>query len=100
MTTSLGPRWALTGPFMANVMGGGGGREGFMHMFDHLGPAMQGWLTDMRAHEFQFTSANGEVLDRSVQSELDIHDPTVVAQQRDQLLIRLLKDKKTASAIV
>lgn len=85
---------------MSNVMGGGGGREGFKHMVRHLGPAMQGWLTDMQAHQYDFTEANLDVLDKSVQQELDVHDPTVVAEQRDQLLIRLLKDKKGASAIV
>jgi 3-hydroxyacyl-CoA dehydrogenase len=85
---------------MSNVMGGGGGRGGFRHMLDHLGPAMQGWLKDMRANEYQYTPENAEKLDKSVQEELDVHDVATVEQQRDEILVRLLKDKKAASAIV
>ena len=100
ITTSLGPRWALTGPFMSNAMGGGGGRGGFKRMLEHLGPAMEGWLGDMRSNEFQYTPENLEKLDKSVQQELDTHDIGTVEKERDQILLRLLKDKKTASAIV
>jgi 3-hydroxyacyl-CoA dehydrogenase len=39
VTSSLGPRWALTGPFVSNVFGGGGGKDGFRRMMQHLGPA-------------------------------------------------------------
>jgi hypothetical protein len=41
VTTSLGPRWAIVGPFMANAMGGGGGSDGFRHLLEHLGPATE-----------------------------------------------------------
>jgi 3-hydroxyacyl-CoA dehydrogenase len=85
---------------MSNVMGGGGGRGGFKHMFNHLGLAMQGWLADMQAHAYQFTDANLDVLDKSVQQELDVYDPDIVAHQRDKVLLNLLKDKMTASALV
>nr|POE94217.1 l-carnitine dehydrogenase [Quercus suber] len=44
MTTSLGPRYALSGPFMSNVMGGGGSKTGFKHLVLHIGPAMNVWL--------------------------------------------------------
>ena len=86
---------------MSNVMGGGGGgRSGFNHMFNHLGNAMQGWLVDMQAHAYQFTDANLDILDKTVQLELDVYDPDVVAHQRDKVLLNLLKDKLTASALV
>ena len=90
----------MTGPFLSNVMGGGGGRDGFRHMVQHLGPAMQGWIQDMRANEFELTPENLEKLDKSVQEEIYSHNLATVEQERDRILIRLLKDKKGASAIV
>jgi 3-hydroxyacyl-CoA dehydrogenase len=39
VTTSIGPRWAVVGPLLANAMGGGGGSDGFRHLLEHLGPA-------------------------------------------------------------
>jgi 3-hydroxyacyl-CoA dehydrogenase len=100
VTTSIGPRWAFCGPFMTNVMAGGGGSDGFKHVFEHLVPAMQGWLVDMKKHEYQFTEDNRNVLSKSVSEELADHNPGEVARERDELLVRLLKDKKTASLIV
>lgn len=85
---------------MTNVMAGGGGANGFQHAFEHLVPAMQGWLEDIKAHEYQFTDANAETLSTSVHEELATYDPDIVEQQRDELLIRLLNDKKTKSLIV
>lgn len=85
---------------MINVLGGGGGANGFQHTFEHIIPAMREWLKDMRAREYQFTDANKDTLAKSVHEELATYDPNTVEQQRDELLIRLLKDKKTKSLIV
>lgn len=100
ITTSLGPRWAFTGPYMSNVLGGGGGKGGFKHLLQHLGPGIAHWVQDMRAHEYQYTDANLEKLDESVQKQLEVHDPATVEKQRDELLVKLLNDKKGASALV
>ena len=85
---------------MSNVLGGGGGREGFRHMLGHLGPAAKVWLDDMNAHPYEYNAENLETLDRSVQEELDRHDSKAVEQQRDGLLMALLNGKKSAPALV
>lgn len=91
MTTSLGPRWAFTGPFMSNVMGGGGGRDGFKHLLGHLGPAAKAWTDDMNAHVYVYNEENLEALDKSVQKMLDDVDAQQVEAQRDDLLINFVE---------
>lgn len=100
VTTSLGPRYALMGPFLSNVSGGGGGTDGFRHLLEHLGPAVQGWLKDMKDKQISYDAETYDKLSESVKKEQQIFDIKEVERQRDQLLVRLLKDKKTASAIV
>lgn len=85
---------------MSNVLGGGGGREGFKHTMEHLGPAVQVWLKDMAAHQYEYTPENAAILDKSVQQELDLNDLAEVETQRDRLTIKLLKDKREASTMV
>ncbi|KAK4556858.1 hypothetical protein LTR86_005838 [Recurvomyces mirabilis] len=62
--------------------------------------AADAWLNDMQTHKFDFTPANIAIVNDSVQEEVDMYDPIAVERQRDQLLIKLLKDKKSASAIM
>lgn len=100
VTTSLGPRFALVGPIMTNVSAGGGGRGGFKHNFEHLVPAMEGWLEDMKAHQVEYNDKTFQALQKSVDEELDRFDPSKVEKQRDELIIRILKDKKTAPDLV
>lgn len=102
MTTSLGPRWALVGPYMSLVSAGGGGRGGFRHMMEHIGPAAQTWLEDMAKQNLPFDEDLIAKMDKSVQKELDEFDPTVVEKQRDEALVKLVKLKHTkgASALV
>lgn len=95
ITTSLGPRWALVGPYMSLVSAGGGGRGGFKHMMEHLGPAVQVWLKDMAKTNLPFDEKLVEKMDKSVQKELDEFDPTVVEKQRDEALVKLVKLKHT-----
>ncbi|KAK3623013.1 hypothetical protein LTR56_021853 [Elasticomyces elasticus] len=100
VTSSLGPRWALTGPYMSNISGGGGGKDGFQHMMRHLGPGIQVWLHDMRANEYDFSEESLAICDASVQEMLSHVDEKEVGKQRDEVLISLLKDKRGASALV
>lgn len=94
VTTGVGLRWALTGPFMTNVLGGGGGKEGFRHLVTHLRPAIEGWSQDMKAHAFAFSDENIEKLDNSVQDMLKISDAKKIEEQRDQALIDIIKRKR------
>lgn len=91
MTTSLGPRWAITGPFLSNAMGGGGGVDGFRHLLDHLGPASQKWLEDMRANTFTYTKENLDALTVSVSDELQGKDVSELERRRDESLVRFVQ---------
>ncbi len=94
MTTSLGPRWAVTGPLMSNAMGGGGGSDGFRHMLEHLGPATRGWLDDTRAHSFQWDLQSLDKLSESVFNELKDKNVAALEQKRDSLLVEIFRLKK------
>lgn len=91
MTASLGPRWAVVGPFMANAMGGGGGGDGFRHMLEHLGPANREWLEDTRAHNFHWDLKALDRLTESVLQELDGKDVPALERERDERLVQVLK---------
>lgn len=85
---------------MTQVLGGGGGREGFRSGLERLGPARQAWSKDMKAHEYQYTDENVDILDDSVQKLLDARDPGKVQKERDELLIQLFKAKSKAKSLV
>lgn len=93
VTTSLGPRWAMVGPFMANAMGGGGGSEGFKHLLEHLGPASRVWVEDMNAHKFDWSQQSIDALGSSVGEELEGKNVKELEQKRDDDLIKFFKIK-------
>ena len=83
---------------MTNALGGGAG--GFNHLLTHIGPAAVIWKTDMDAHSFEYSEENIAHLDVSVQKMMKKHPQDVVEQQRDQLLIDLIKAKAKEPNIV
>ncbi|KAE8360861.1 hypothetical protein BDV27DRAFT_161280 [Aspergillus caelatus] len=94
VTTGVGLRWAFTGPFMTNVLGGGGGEGGFRHILTHLGPAVQKWTQDMNDHAFVPNNANIQKLDDSVQEMLARNPIQEVEKQRDEALVDIIKRKR------
>ncbi|QIW96678.1 hypothetical protein AMS68_002196 [Peltaster fructicola] len=100
VTTSLGPRWALTGPIMSQAFGGGGGPEGLRHLIQHIGPGMRVWLEDMNAHPFDFGEKSIDTLVEGVRESFDHHSAKHVEEQKDKVLIQLLKLKATAPDII
>ncbi|KAK9441892.1 NAD(P)-binding domain protein [Metarhizium brunneum] len=93
VTSSLGPRWAVTGPLLSNAMGGGGGTDGFKHFLEHLGPATRSWMDDMQAHAFQWTPEGLTTLRESVAKELQGKDTKELERKRDQCLVEVLRVK-------
>ncbi|KFG80591.1 hypothetical protein MANI_017583 [Metarhizium anisopliae] len=93
VTSSLGPRWAVTGPLLSNAMGGGGGTDGFRHFLEHLGPATRSWMDDMQAHAFQWTLEGLATLRESVAKELGGKDTKELERKRDQCLVEVLRVK-------
>lgn len=94
MTSGLGLRWASIGPFMSNALGGGGS---FRHFADHIGSAMKSWEEDMRQYQFDWSKENIDALDESVKSWVETVDLHKVAEERDDCLISLTRDKSGSS---
>jgi 3-hydroxyacyl-CoA dehydrogenase len=94
VTTSLGPRWACAGPFLANALGGGGGSDGFRHFLEHLGPAIKGWTEDMQAHAFSWSPDSLNKLTTSFQEGFAGKDMGALEARRDEKLIGILKMKE------
>lgn len=84
---------------MTNVLGGGGGENGFRHLLAHLGPAIEGWVKDMKDHAFEFSEENIQKLDNSVHKMLESTDVKEVEHQRDKALIDLINRKKDLGAL-
>ncbi|KAJ5168042.1 uncharacterized protein N7482_003636 [Penicillium canariense] len=96
VTSGVGLRWALTGPFMTNTLGGGGS---FKHFMDHLGPALQSWDGDMQENAFDFSSEKFESLGASVQEWMDKVDVDAVAKERDDFLLQFIEAKSKATTL-
>ena len=96
MTESLAPRWALSGPFMTQVMGGGGTRESFKRLVTHMSPGAQIWADDMAAHAVdRFEPGLVEELDASVQEMLEGRDLEAYGKHWGESLAQVfaLKDR-------
>lgn len=96
MTTGLGLRWALTGPYMTNILGGGGGSDGFEKMLTKLGPAIASWAKDMEEHKYVASEGNFEKLNNSVKEFVRETDLEKLEKERDDLLLQLIAMKQSA----
>lgn len=99
MTEGLGPRWALSGPFMTNVIGGGGKKDGFKHLISHIAPAAAAWYADMDEKKIDVADMdNINKLDVSVQEMLKDIDMEAFQKQWGMSLVQLLRMKEAARA--
>jgi 3-hydroxyacyl-CoA dehydrogenase len=97
VTSSLGMRWAVIGPLMSNVFGGGGGRDGFLKIQKGIGMTATVWQDDMAAHKFDMTDENLEMVDKSVQVWLDHVDLSAIENLRDDVILTTIEKKKMAA---
>lgn len=59
MSQSVGPRWALMGPFLTFHLGGGEG--GLAHFLDHIGPSFEALWRDLKSPDMTRFREVGEV---------------------------------------
>ncbi|MEU9578054.1 3-hydroxyacyl-CoA dehydrogenase NAD-binding domain-containing protein [Streptomyces chilikensis] len=85
-----GLRWALLGPLVNQHLSGGPG--GMAHTLEHLGPPAQRWMDDLGAP--RLTPALTEALVRGVDQELAGVDQARMVADRDELLVRLIEEKR------
>jgi 3-hydroxyacyl-CoA dehydrogenase len=100
MSTGPGLRWALAGPYMTNVIGGGGGKEGFSHFMSHLGPAVHSWKDDMDKHSFSFNEDDTKAVSEEVKEWMERSDPDKTREEMGDALLGLLEVKSTRSSLV
>ncbi|KAB8259393.1 hypothetical protein BDV32DRAFT_159307 [Aspergillus pseudonomiae] len=96
MTSSLGLRWALNGPFALNAMAGNGS---FQHFLEHLGPAAKSWHDDMHKHTFEMTPQAIQDLSKTVEPMVQATDLDALQKERDDVLLKLM-DMKTKSSLL
>jgi 3-hydroxyacyl-CoA dehydrogenase len=93
MATGPGLRWALNGPLVINTLGGGGGKDGFWQRMERLGPGIRAWEKDILVHRFSWTESEQRVLKDKVEEYLENIDLSEISEQRDKVLIELLRAK-------
>ncbi|KAM0791182.1 hypothetical protein ACM66B_005666 [Microbotryomycetes sp. NB124-2] len=94
VTNSIALRWAIQGPFLTKVLGGGGGgTDGFRHHLAHVGKAANEWLADMKSHAFESTPEANEKLVESVDLELKTLGDVDLEGTRDKFLLEVLESK-------
>ena len=94
ITSGPGLRWSLTGPFMTNVLGGGGS---FRNLLEHVGMAANSWTEDMQKHAFELTPESLDTLDASVLEWVENVDIRLLEKERDQVLLDLIEKKAKTS---
>lgn len=97
VTSGPGLRWGVTGPIVTNALGGGGGADGFTARLERLGPAIQGWETDMLEHRFDWSEERLSLLNAEVGSYLTAVNWSELTRQRDSVLLQLLQSKPKPS---
>lgn len=81
-----GLRWSVLGPLALQHLSGGPG--GMRHLLEHLGPPQEVWMHDLR--KVHLDDDLTDTLVAGVDAELDGRDPAAMAEQRDEMLVRLL----------
>lgn len=92
MTSGLGIRWAVNGPLMTNVLGGG---RNFGHFIDHIGPAVHSWKVDMNKYEYNGEPEQKERLKERVGEYVEGVDLDGVEKKRDEFILNCLQLKST-----
>jgi len=87
-----GLRWALLGPFLnLHLSGGVGGLE---YVLDHLGPPIESWWADM--HDVTIDDELKALLVAGADDELDGKSMEIITQDRDHVLLELMRLKAEA----
>jgi 3-hydroxyacyl-CoA dehydrogenase len=81
-----GLRWSVLGPLALQHLSGGPG--GMRHLLEHLGPPQEVWMHDLQ--KVHLDDGLTDTLVAGVDAELDGRDPAAMAEQRDEILVRLL----------
>ncbi|KAJ6091161.1 hypothetical protein N7467_003130 [Penicillium canescens] len=87
ITAGPGLRWSTTGPFMTNILAGGGS---FKYLLEHIGNAAKVWTEDMKRHTFDLNTETIHDLDMNVQESIGKFDMASLQKDRDQVLLDLI----------
>jgi ketoreductase RED1 len=95
VTASIGPRWAVAGPFRSFHLGGGEG--GLAHFMDHLGPGMESRWAAMAEEKVAFDAPTKRLLTEQAQDFAGTVGELAAERDRKQTaLIRALAETPDA----
>lgn len=92
VSQSIGPRWALMGPFLTFHLGGGGG--GLSHFLDHIGPSFETLWKDLKSPDMGRFLAVGE--DQMAARISSAAKP--IEAWRDEFLVQIIRLSSAAEA--
>lgn len=84
---------------MTNVLGGGGGKDGFRHLITHIATTAQVWFDDIDAKKVVINGGDEDMMDKldvSVQDMLKNRDTAEIQKQLGESLVGLLQLKDAA----
>ncbi|MGI5141276.1 3-hydroxyacyl-CoA dehydrogenase NAD-binding domain-containing protein [Streptomyces sp. CA-106110] len=87
VTSSIGSRWAVAGPFQSFHLGGG--TAGFAHFLSHLAPAMEESWKFLGSPTFDETTV--KLLSEQAEAYLGNHPIEELAAERDRAQIALMR---------
>ncbi|KAE8414820.1 hypothetical protein BDV36DRAFT_298657 [Aspergillus pseudocaelatus] len=95
ITAGPGLRWSTTGPFVTNILAGGGS---FRHLAEHIGTAAKVWTEDMQKHAFDLNPETINILDVNVRETIGQLDMESLQRDRDEVLLQLMELKSKTSS--
>lgn len=84
---------------MTNVLGGGGGKDGFRHLIIHIATTAQVWFDDIDAKKVVINGGDEDMMDKldvSVQDMLKNRHTAEIQKQLGESLVGLLQLKDAA----
>jgi 3-hydroxyacyl-CoA dehydrogenase len=96
VTSGLGLRLALSGPFMNASLSGGGGPDGFRRTTEHLMPASEHWRKDMEANRWEDSPEGRQKLYKEVDDLFEGYSGRLpqALQARNEAIVELIALKR------
>lgn len=92
MTSSLGIRWAIGGPFISHHLGGGDG--GFTFFLHHLGAGMEALWADQVSEKVAFDDKTIQELDKQIKEFYGNKTIEQLVEERNEKQIKLMNTIK------
>ena len=102
VTSAIGLRWALSGPFLNMCLSGGGGPQGINRLMKHIGPGYEDWRKDMEEHRVALVGDTVDAVTKKAEELYESYDGKAdeKLKARNEALIELVKLKKSYDGLL